>query len=65
LVDLDVNDIFMNGKAMGNLEAKITKSEKPNVFDVNVQALSSDLLGKNTLDVTGTVDTNGSEMILM
>lgn len=63
LVDLDVNDIFMNGKAMGNLEAKITKSEKPNVFDVNVQALSSDLLGKNTLDVTGTVDTNGSEMI--
>jgi hypothetical protein len=47
LVDLDVNDIFMNGKTMGNLEAKITKSEKPNVFDVNVQALSSDLLGKH------------------
>ena len=64
LLDLDVNDIFMNGKAMGNLETKITKSEKPNVFDVSIQALSSDLLGHNTLDVTGTIDNNPSSPIL-
>ncbi len=64
LVDLDVNDIFMNGKAMGNLETRIIKSEKPNVFDVSIQALSSDLLGHNTLDVTGTIDNNHSSPVL-
>lgn len=64
LVDLDVSDIFMNGKAMGNLETKITKSEKPNVFDVSIQALSSEFLGKNTLDVTGTIDNNPSSPVL-
>ena len=64
LVGLDVNDIFMNGKAMGNIETKITKSEKPNVFDVSIQALSSDLLGHNTLDVTGTIDNNHSSPVL-
>ncbi|TDX86099.1 translocation/assembly module TamB domain-containing protein [Epilithonimonas xixisoli] len=64
LLDLDVNDIFMNGKAMGNLETKITKSEKPNVFDVSIQALSSDLLGHNTLDVSGTIDNNPSSPVL-
>jgi len=63
LVDLDVENIFMNGKAMGNLETRITKSEKPNVFDVNIQALSSDLLGHNTLNVTGTIDNNHSSPV--
>lgn len=64
LVDLTVNDIMMNGKAMGNIEAKITKSEKPNVFDVNVEALSSDLFGQNTLDVKGTIDNNPASPVL-
>ncbi|WDF46672.1 translocation/assembly module TamB [Chryseobacterium sp. KACC 21268] len=64
LVDLDVNEIFMNGKAMGNLETKITKSEKPNVFDVSIQALSSEFLGKNTLDVSGTIDNNPASPVL-
>ncbi len=64
LVDLDVNDIFMNGKPMGNIETRITKSEKPNVFDVSIQALSSDLLGHNTLDVSGTIDNNPSSPVL-
>jgi hypothetical protein len=64
LVDLTVNDIFMNGKAMGNLDANITKSEKPNVFDVSIKALSSEFLGQNTLDVTGTIDNNPSSPVL-
>jgi hypothetical protein len=64
LVDLSINDIFMNGKAMGNLDANITKSEKPNVFDVSVKALSSELLGQNTLDVTGTIDNNPSSPVV-
>ncbi len=64
LVDLDIQDIFMNDKAMGNIETKITKSEKPNVFDVNIQALSSYLLGDNTLDVTGTIDNNPRSPLL-
>ncbi|MDP9956436.1 hypothetical protein J2X97_002095 [Epilithonimonas hungarica] len=64
LVDLDVNDIFMNGNKMGDLETRITKSEKPNVFDVSIQALSSGLLGQNTLDVRGTIDNNHSSPVL-
>ena len=64
LVALTVNDIFMNGKAMGNLDANITKSEKPNVFDVSIKALSSEFLGQNTLDVTGTIDNNPSSPVL-
>ena len=64
LVDLTIDDIFINGKAMGNLETNITKSEKPNVFDVSIKALSSDLLGSNTLDVTGTIDNNQSSPVL-
>ena len=64
LVNLTVNDIFMNGKAMGNLDANITKSEKPNVFDVSIKALSSDFLGQNTLDVSGTIDNNPSSPVL-
>lgn len=64
LVNLTVNDIFMNGKAMGNLDANITKSEKPNVFDVSIKALSSDFLGQNTLDVTGTIDNNPASPVL-
>lgn len=64
LINLDVADIFMNGKAMGKLETKITKSEKPNVFDLSIQALSSEFLGKNTLDVTGTIDNNAASPVL-
>ncbi|MPS73589.1 MAG: translocation/assembly module TamB [Chryseobacterium sp.] len=64
LVDLDVNDIFMNGNKIGDLETRITKSEKPNVFDVSIQALSSGLLGQNTLDVKGTIDNNHSSPVL-
>ncbi|SHK43704.1 translocation/assembly module TamB domain-containing protein [Epilithonimonas mollis] len=64
LVDLDVENIFMNGKEMGNIETRITKSEKPNVFDVSIQALSSDLLGHNTLDVSGTIDNNPSSPVM-
>ena len=64
LIDLNVENIFMNGKGMGNLETKITKSEKPNVFDVSIQALSSEFLGKNTLDVTGTIDNNLASPVL-
>ena len=64
LVNLTVDDIFMNGKAMGNVDANITKSEKPNVYDVNIKALSSDILGQNTLDVTGTIDNNPDSPVL-
>ena len=64
LVNLTVDDIFMNGKAMGNVDANITKSEKPNVYDVSIKALSSDILGQNTLDVTGTIDNNPDSPVL-
>ena len=64
LVNLNIDNIFMNGKAMGNLDAHITKSEKPNVFDVSIKALSSEFLGQNTLDVTGTIDNNPSSPVL-
>ena len=64
IVDLDIFDILMDGKAIGNIVSKITKSETPNVFDVSIQVLSSDFFGKTTMDVSGTLDYNSSIPIL-
>ncbi len=58
LIDLKVEDIFMNGEAMGNFVINATKSTRPNVFDIDIQAKSSEMFGSNNLHVTGTVDNN-------
>lgn len=58
LVDLEVKDIFLSGKNMGNMIISAKNSSTANVYDVNAKILSSDLLGKNQLEVSGTIDNN-------
>lgn len=58
LVNLEVKNIEMNGEKMGDLVINATKSSRANVFDIDIKALSSELLGGNKLHVSGTIDNN-------
>lgn len=58
LIDLEVKDIFLSGNNMGNMIVSANNSSVPNVFDINAKITSSEFLGKNQLEVTGTVDNN-------
>lgn len=58
LIDLKVQDIKMNGEKMGDFVINATKSAKPNIFDIDIQAKSSEMFGSNNLHVTGNVDNN-------
>ena len=60
LVDLEVKDIFLSGNNMGNMIVSAKNSTVPNVFDINAKITSSEFLGKNQLEVTGTVDNNAT-----
>jgi len=64
LVDLEVKDIFLSGNNMGNMIVSAKNSSVPNVFDINAKITSSEFLGKNQLEVTGTVDNNTSSPTL-
>lgn len=58
LINLEIKGIEMNGEKMGNLVINATKSSRSNVFDIDIKALSSELLGNNKLHVSGTIDNN-------
>ncbi|MGX9984963.1 translocation/assembly module TamB [Soonwooa purpurea] len=58
LIDLKVDGIKMNGEDMGNFTINATKSSRANVFDLDIQAKSSELFGSNNLHVSGTIDNN-------
>ncbi len=60
LVDLEVKDIFLSGKEMGDMLVSAKNSAEPNVYDINAKITSSGFLGKNQLEVTGTVDNTTS-----
>ena len=64
LVDLDITDIFMNGKDMGNVVVNVQKSAVPNVFDVDAKVTSSGIIGDNNLHLTGTINNNTSSPTL-
>lgn len=64
LIDLSVDDIFLNGKDMGDLVVSAVNSERPNVYNIDAKIASSDLLGKNHLELMGTVDNNTPSPIL-
>ncbi|HOB24958.1 MAG TPA: translocation/assembly module TamB, partial [Kaistella sp.] len=64
LVDLDITDIFMNGKDMGNVVINVQKSAVPNVFDVDAKVTSSGIIGDNNLHLTGTINNNTSSPTL-
>lgn len=58
LIDMKIEKIKMNNEDMGDFTINATKSSRANVFDVDIQAKSSALLGNNNLHVTGNIDNN-------
>lgn len=60
LIDLDITDIFMNGKEMGEIQIFTKNSPIANVFDVDVKVLSTGIVGDNDLHLTGTINNNTS-----
>lgn len=59
LIDVNITDIFMNGKEMGKIEIMTKNSSIANVFDVDVKVISTGmLLGNNNLHLTGTINNN-------
>src|SRR5690606_31634976 len=64
LIDLNVTDIFMNGKDMGNVLISAKQSSVPNVFDVEARVVSAGIIGDNNLFLTGTINNNTSSPTL-
>ena len=64
IIDLAVDDIFMNGKDMGNVIINAKNSSTPNVFDIDAKVVSSGIIGDNNLHVTGTINNNTSSPTL-
>lgn len=64
VIDLTVDDIVMNGKAMGNVIINAKNSGISNVFDIDAKVVSSGIIGDNSLHVTGTINNNTSSPTL-
>ena len=58
LIDLTVKDIILNGKNMGEMIVSAKNSTLPNIYDIDAKIVSSDFLGKNHLELAGTVNNN-------
>ena len=64
LIDVNITDIFMNGKDMGNVVIAVKKSDIPNIFDVDAKVISAGIIGNNNLQLTGTINNNTSSPTL-
>lgn len=64
VIDLNVNDIFMNGKDMGDVVINAKNSSVKNVFDVEAKVTSAGIIGNNSLNLGGTINNNGSSPVL-
>ncbi|MHA6696167.1 translocation/assembly module TamB domain-containing protein [Chryseobacterium sp. A301] len=58
LVDLQIDDIFMNEQDMGNITLNAKKSTQENVFDIEAKVVSAGIIGDNNLHLIGTVNNN-------
>ncbi|MDO5615540.1 MAG: translocation/assembly module TamB [Cruoricaptor ignavus] len=58
LVDLDIENIAINGKDMGKIIINAKNSSEPNIFDVEAKVVSSGIIGNNNLHVTGIINNN-------
>lgn len=58
IIDLDIDNIMMNGNPMGDIVINAKSSSVPNIFDVEAKVISSRMLGNNTLEVSGTINNN-------
>lgn len=64
LIDLEIANILMNGKDMGNVVISAKKSALPNVFDVEAKVVSAGIIGNNNLLLSGTINNNTSSPTL-
>ncbi|QCX52385.1 translocation/assembly module TamB [Elizabethkingia sp. JS20170427COW] len=60
IIDIDIHDIVMNGEKVGNLSLDAQNSSTANIFDVVAKITSSELLGGNKMEVTGTINNTGA-----
>ncbi len=58
IIDLKVDGITMNDKAMGDLVINAKNSGAKNIFQIDTQVISAAMLGNNNLHLTGTVNNN-------
>lgn len=64
LIDMNVDNITMNGKDMGNIVINAKNSSTPNVFDIDAKVISAGIIGDNNLHVTGTINNNTTKPTL-
>lgn len=64
LIDMNIDNISMNGKDMGSIVINAKNSSKSNVFDIDAKVISSEIIGNNNLHVTGTINNNTSKPTL-
>ena len=64
IIDLEVNNITMSGKDMGNIVINAKNSSAPNVFDIDAKVVSAGIIGDNNLHVAGTINNNTSRPTL-
>lgn len=58
IIDLTVDDIVMQNRAMGDLIISAKSSNVRNVYDIDAHIESTDILGKNQMALSGTVNNN-------
>jgi hypothetical protein len=64
LIDVNFDQLKMNGKEMGDVDINIVDSDKPNIYLVTSHVKRAQLLGSNPLDITGTIDNTGKKALL-
>lgn len=64
VIDMQINDILMNGKSMGNVLISAKNSGTPNVFDLDVRVTEAGIIGENNLHLKGTINNNTSSPTL-
>ena len=58
LVNLQVKDIYMQDRSLGNINLVIKDTGVANIYSVDGRVESAGIIGKNSLEVTGTVNNN-------
>ncbi|MCW0488978.1 translocation/assembly module TamB domain-containing protein [Riemerella anatipestifer] len=58
IVDLKVDGFSIHDKNLGDLLINAEKTERPNIFDVDLKVTSSDIFGNDKLRIFGKVDNN-------
>ncbi|MDO4225435.1 MAG: translocation/assembly module TamB domain-containing protein, partial [Bergeyella zoohelcum] len=64
VIDLDIDNITMSGKEVGKIVLNAKNSNTANVFDVDAKIISDGILGKNNLQLSGTINNNTSRPTL-